>query len=244
MTRSLTRDPFAEIAAALEIEPEEINELRQQGLCDPVRGAPMTVVDKWKNEQLIEPGEWRQEGFVGEDGALPANCPIIPLGQDEQYIYVLSPLGHVRMLKENVGKTALMMAFGGRVAWLEWAYPRKNDKGEVTGFAAENFLPDLINACAWKGGFTIEDQIRGRGAWRDDDGSLIYHAGDRVFIGGRWRSCGEYNGHIYAARPKLGRPAARYEPEGPGSPGDALRARNPCLGRPAIDIEMHPGLGL
>lgn len=215
------------IARELDLDPIEVMELRQQGLNDPPRGVPMTVVDKWKNELTIEPGEWREAGFVGEDGALPANCPVIPLGQDEQFIYVLSPLGHVRALKENVGKTALMMAFGGRVAWLEWAYPRKSKATEsspsvVTGFAAEDLLPDLINACAWKGGFAIEDQIRGRGAWRDDDGSLIYHAGDRVLIQGRWRPCGEYNGHIYSARPKLGRPATKYEPEGEGSPGDNL----------------------
>lgn len=223
----MSNDKLAAIAQALELEPEEFSELRQQGLADPLRGCPMVVRDKWGQEHEVEPGAWREAGLVAEDGALPINCPIIPLGQDEQFIYVLSPLGHVRLLKENVGKTALMMAFGGRVAWLEWAYPRWSKATEsspsvVTGFAAEDLLPDLINACAWKGGFAIEDQIRGRGAWRDDDGSLIYHAGDRVLIQGRWRPCGEYNGHIYAARPKLGRPAAKYEAEGEGSPGDNL----------------------
>ncbi|MBI1684446.1 hypothetical protein [Caulobacter hibisci] len=220
-------NPYDAIARELELDPVEFSELRQQGLADPPRGCPMKVKDKWGEEHDIEPGGWREAGFIGDDGALPYNCPIIPLGQDEQFIYVLSPLGHVRMLKENVGKTALMMAFGGRVSWLEWAYPRwskgtETSPAEVTGFAAENLLIDLINACAWKGGFAIEDHIRGRGAWRDDDGSLIYHAGDRVLIQGRWRACGEYNGHIYAARPKLGRPAAKYEAEGEGSPGDNL----------------------
>lgn len=220
-------DKLAAIARALELEPEEFSELRQQGLADPLRGCPMVVKDKWGTPHEVEPGAWREAGLVAEDGALPINCPIIPLGQDEQFIYVLSPLGHVRLLKENVGKTALMMAFGGRVAWLEWAYPRWSKATEtspsiVTGFAAEDMLPDLINACAWRGGFAIEDQIRGRGAWRDEDGSLIYHAGDRVFVGGRWRPCGAYGDHIYAARPKLGRPSAKYEAEGEGSPGDQL----------------------
>jgi hypothetical protein len=68
----------------------------------------------------------------------------------------------------------------------------------------------------------LEDKVRGRGAWRDDDGSLIYHAGDAVWIGGRWMPPGEHGRFIYPGRPAIGRPSGKLEAAGPGSPGDML----------------------
>ena len=53
--------------------------------------------------------------------------------------------------------------------------------------------------------------MRGRGAWRHDDGSLIYHAGDAIWIDGAWRPPGEHGRYIYPGRPKIGRPATRAE---------------------------------
>jgi hypothetical protein len=41
----------------------------------------------------------------------------------------------------------------------------------VKGWEADEARRDLFAACAYKGTFELEDRVRGRGAWRDDDGA-------------------------------------------------------------------------
>ena len=98
----------------------------------------------------------------------------------------------------------------------------KSEMPRVTNWEAETARQDLFAACAYKGTFELEDQVRGRGAWRDDDGALIYHAGDAVWVGHRWRPPGEHGRFIYPGRPAIGRPSDKYEKAGEGSPGDLV----------------------
>lgn len=219
-------DALSEIGALLEVElSEDENALRREQMrADPMRGNPVMVhmMGPDRDAEPLHPGEWAHKGWTDPTGQLPANWPVIPLGLDEKGAWFISPIGHVTFLPNTASKTPLLFLHAGRTRMLEWAWPRFNAKGGVAGFAAEDALPALLNACAWLGNFSLEDQVRGRGAWLDDDGSLIYHAGNAVFIDGEWRKPGPHGRHIYPARPPLGRPSPRLEREGAGSPGDAM----------------------
>lgn len=223
-------DPLKEIADAFptfEDDAEAMLTLRQQAMRDPVKGLPMDL-GRHGEEEMVDPGAWRETGHVDLKSRLPSNCPVMPLGKSKDVFWFLNTLGEVHDLQANAGKGHIDALFAGRPAYLNWAWPRwsmpknKNQRPMVTNWEAETARQDLFAACAYKGTFELEDRVRGRGAWRDVDGGLIYHAGDAVWIDGVWRPPGEHGDFIYPGRPKIGRPGAKYEAAGEGSPGDIL----------------------
>ncbi len=224
-------DPYAPIAAALpdfDDDAEAMLTVRQQSLADPPRGAPMNVAKIGDDDDWIEPAGWRLTYYHKRTG-LPLNCPVVPLGKNMDVFYFLNTLGEVHTLQANAGKGHIDALFAGRNRlYLPWAWPRltapkkEGDPWTVTNWAAEDARQDLFSACAFMGTFELDDRVRGRGAWRDDNGALIYHAGDAVWIDGRWRPPGQYGRFIYPGRPKIGRPGRTYEDAGEGSPGDIL----------------------
>ena len=224
-------DPFERIAAGLpDFEDDAVAQatLRAQAAHDPPMGAPMNVARRGQQEELIEPGAWARAGFVDYTTGLPRNCPVTPLGKLGDQFYFLNTLGEVHLLGPASGKGHWDALFAGRPNYLNWAWPRwtmprnKSEVPRVTNWEAEQARQALFAACAYKGTFELEDRVRGRGAWTDDDGSLIYHAGDAVWIAGSWRPPGEHGRYIYPGRPKVGRPSPTYEPAGEGSPGDIV----------------------
>ncbi|HUO21701.1 MAG TPA: hypothetical protein VMU59_04230 [Caulobacteraceae bacterium] len=224
-------NPLDEVGALLpsfDDDAEAMLTLRQQAMADPPKGCPMNVARRGEPEEMIEPGKWRDQDFVDRRTGLPANSPVMPLGKLKDVFFFLNTLGEVHELQANAGKGHIDALFAGRPGFLTWAWPRwqmpknKNDFPTVTNWQAEEARQDLFAACAYKGTFELEDKVRGRGAWRDDDGSLIYHAGDAVWLGGQWRPPGEHGRFIYPGRPRIGRPSLKYEAAGEGSPGDLL----------------------
>ena len=223
-------DPFEAMAAALpSFDEEDTPTLLQMGLRDPLPGCPMEIqVLPGGEKEMIEPGQWMLRGAMDPRTRLPIGCPVVPLGKDGPISYFLDTLGAVAELDaKSAGKGPIGAIFAGRSRWLWWAWPRwnapkKDEDLRVVNWQAEEARQALFDACSYKGYFTLEDQVRGRGAWRDVDGSLIYHAGDQVFVGGKWRPCGEHGGYIYPGRRALGRPTHRRHPAGPGSAGDFL----------------------
>lgn len=227
MTRKPPRpDPFAEIGQALAIEdsPDGLT-LRELSRSDPPTGVPFQV-RTWRGDVLIlEPGEWREH--ADPDTGLPPECPVTPLGKvDDTYVF-LNTMGAIEAFKaSSSGKGPLGSIFAGRSAWLEWAWPRfgKAGKGQappVTGWDADDCRQALQDACAYVGPFDDNDVVRGRGAWRDDDGTLIYHAGDRVFHAGKWKPPGRHGRWVFPARPPMPRPWTR--PSAGGSEGAAAQ---------------------
>jgi hypothetical protein len=237
-----------EIGSALRsFEEERQATLRQLGKNDPLPGAPLRHQNGREPDDvvMIDPGQWEPDGWADQRTGLPPGCPVIPLGKDGATAFFLDTLGCVYELHAaSSGKGPIESMFGGRTRYLEWAWPRwsqprrvkrtiKGDDGELTeetitvpsrviGWEADRARQDLVNACAYIGVYNFADLVRGRGAWLGTDGKLIYHAGDRVLIGGRWHDPGEHDGLIYPARPRIGRPSARPQAAGPGSPGDEL----------------------
>lgn len=223
--------------------------LRQQAMLDPVPGGDMNMAPKHEEEQPCGPGQWRDMWASYKTG-LPLNCPVTPLGKlatlsGTTYFY-LDTLGEVAVLAENAGKGHITSLFSGRPRYLEWAWPRfaKAGKGWVVkGWEAEQARGELFAACAYMGTFELEDRVRGRGAWRDEGGGLVFHAGDAIWIDGRWRPPGAYGRYIYPGRPKIGRPAHRYEAAGEGSPGWVLQEglKTWHWERPELDPRLAQG---
>ncbi|HEY1447498.1 MAG TPA: hypothetical protein VGF33_03100 [Caulobacteraceae bacterium] len=198
--------------------------LMEQSLGDPPRGCDRRVMQNaGADPVLCPPGQWEMQRLFNSQTRLPLDCPVIPLGKDAERTYYLDTLGAVAIIEnKSSGKGPIDAIFGGRSGYLDWAWPRFGKGGAVKNYDAEEARRALFDACAYMGYFSIEDQVRGRGCWRNVDGSLIYHMGDKVLIGGRWRSPGAYDGYIYPARQRIGRPALRAHPAGMGSSGDLL----------------------
>lgn len=246
----MSNDPFATIAASLpSFEEEDQVALSRQVLAaarnDPPRGAPMAFSQKFGDPEQVEPGDWKTAHKQWH--GLPLGCPVTPLGKlatlSGTTYFFLDTLGEVAVLSENAGKGHITSLFGGRPLYLTWAWPRFGKGRIVTGYAAEDARDDLFAACTYCGTFELEDRVRGRGAWRDDDGRLIYHAGDAIWIDGRWKPPGSHGRYIYPGRPKIGRPSPRLEASGEGSPGDVLLTglRSWNWERPDLDPRLALG---
>lgn len=245
------KDPFEEMAASLpDFDREHAVTLRQMAMRDPIPGAPMQLQLLPGGEtEWIEPGQWMAKGAVDGSTGLPFGCPVIPLGKDGQTCWFLDTLGAVVSLEASAsGKGPIGALFAGRSRFLEWAWPRwnapkKDEDFRVIGWQADDARQALVDACAFTGQFSLEDQVRGRGAWRDIDNGLIYHAGDEVWIGGKWRPCGMHGGFIYPARKKIGRPSRGAHKAGPGSAGDHLLELMRTFNWDRGDFDAHLMLG-
>lgn len=244
---------LAAIGAAIpgfeqEDEAEIGRYLKRAAQLDPVRGAPANLSLIEGEEDLVEPGQWRARHADYLTG-LPRNCPVTPLGCAEEGCWLLDTMGQLFLLTKNDGKGPIEMLFRGRPGYLEWCWPRfaapkrKGDPWTVKGFEADEARRDLFAACAYRGGFDQEDRVRGRGAWRGDDGRIVYHAGGRVWVDGQWRAPGQHGRYIYPARPAIGMPWPTTVPAGPGSPGDVLMEglRSFNWDRPELDPRLAMG---
>lgn len=226
----MTRKPpstFDAIAAALAIEDDDdLVTLLEASRVDPPVGAPLTVYRNDVPVADLEPGAW--EGYQDPITQLPPGCPVVPLGKvDDTYVF-LNTLGAMESFKAtSSGKGPLGSIFAGRSRYLEWAWPRfgKGSKGTpppVTGWDADDCRQALQDACAYVGVFDDNDRVRGRGAWTDLDGSLIYHAGNRVLFRGKWLEPGRHGDWVFPARPPLPRPWPRAADGGAHGPGQEL----------------------
>lgn len=216
------------LAGALMSDDEASESLREVARRDPVPGAPLTVRDAWGREiEEVEPGAWRAAGLADPETGLPPNCPVVPLGKSEDQYFFLNTLGGIESIKStSSGKGPIGSIFAGREGYLEWAWPRwrivKGAKVGVAGWEADDARQALYAGCAYVGVFDDADRVRGRGAWRDVDGSLIYHAGNRVLFRGRWLPPGRHGDWVFPARPPMPRPAPKVPPGGAYGPATDL----------------------
>ncbi len=170
----------------------------------------------------LQPGEFE----LGKDG-LPPGCPVTPLGRDDDTYYFLNVGGGISTLHaDKCGKGRMTSLFAGATGFLTWAFPRFDRAGKHTpdNWANESAMALLFTAAHNKGAWNGAERVRGRGAWRADDGSLVLHLGDQVRAlskkGGAFNSGpGEHGRHVYVWRPALPAPADETD-EIP--PGDAL----------------------
>lgn len=154
---------------------------------------------------------------------VPDDCPVKPLGVDQDHAWFLNRLGMLVPLKAaGCGQSNLEHLFGNS-DYLIRAWPQCENVGnknlyipKAKGFHAQYARMALFDACHKRGLFDPRDRVRGRGFWADQDGNLIVHMGDVVLthrLDGRQFSHGpgEYDGLVYEARPAVPRPT-------PGAP--------------------------
>ncbi|MBL4820397.1 MAG: hypothetical protein JKY98_05320, partial [Gammaproteobacteria bacterium] len=151
----------------------------------------------------VDPGDWRGAGDLDETGCLPSNCPVRPLGYENENYFFEDTSGQIF----NSGDKAMSVErvqklFAGCEEFVCWAWPGFGPKGKgVTGFKAEHARRDLFAACRQKGPWSMTEKVRGRGAWRDDEGHLILHCGDYLWVNGSLHETGELGGYFYVRRP-------------------------------------------
>jgi len=133
---------------------------------------------------------------------LPDDCPVVPLGMGAgdgsgKVCFYLCPNRQL-VAMESHGGDQLRRLFGTSIDWMWQHFPKFNEKdGRNTGIKFDRLSDSLIAACGRRGAFNPAMRLRGVGAWRDDDGGLILHTGEKVFIKGEWCDPGFIGDHVY-----------------------------------------------
>lgn len=141
-------------------------------------------------------------------------APFTPVGMSGGLFYVLDALGSLRELTaRDLSRNGISALCGEDVWWLHAMYPRaKRGKNQPNGFAADAAADAIISACAIMGPWSPRGRVRGRGAWRGEDGHLVLHLGDSLWIKGRAVPIGRRGDFVYPLRDRIPRPAK--QPEG------------------------------
>lgn len=139
---------------------------------------------------------------------LPDDCPVVPLGNNDNEYYYLDASRQLRVLKaSDHARLGVLSLFNHRSEYLWNNWPRKNEEGHVSGYRPELAAEALMGACAMRGVLDVVDRVRGPGCWQDDDGQLVLHCGDTVFHEGRALNPGSIGRHIYPSAPEKPRPS-------------------------------------
>lgn len=238
----------------------EILDLREQLAAAPVAedqrddGAPQPEGPAGGNDDPAapppppgdDPGPQRERGGGGGRDGRPygeiwMDCPVRPLGVNGDMFFYLDRLGQMRALKKHEGQ-AMMALFLDRIELLCNWFPTFDKSGQrVTGkFNQMHASTAMITACAEKGLFNPDGTVRGVGAWRDDDGGLIYHCGKLLLTAEGEAQPSDIDGKIYPAYPPIPRPSA----EGTKDPAPDVLAQLCTWSWQRRDVEPMLALGM
>lgn len=177
--------------------------------------------------------------------ALPAGCPVTPLGKAGHLFYYLNALGELVSLDaQKHSRNHLAALFAPNIQFLRDHWPRLNRDGEPTDqFRPEKVADALMQACAAIGVWTPDAAVRGRGAWAGRDGDLILHLGDCLWVRGRAEPCGLRDEWVYPVLPRRPHPVPDPQPGGEDGPAAELLAilRSWAWRRPHLDPVLMLG---
>lgn len=183
-----------------------------------------TRIDRWNGPQdpdpvmprvFEEPDGTQVEIMAGQwpgapVDALPPGCPVVPLGVDGKTSYFVDTLGQIIAVDASEwGKKILTQIFALQPnymlwAWPRWSEPKKGKPSQINGLAGDDAHACLVKAAAAKGLFNPTNRVRGRGAWTDAAGRLIWHSGEALWTvqGGVLKASppGEIDGIYYPRR--------------------------------------------
>lgn len=158
-----------------------------------------------------------------QPGEIWPDCPVRPLGVNGDLFFYLDRLGQMRAIKKHEGQ-AMMALFLDRIEMLCRHFPTFAKDGEtiVAGkFNQMHASTAMITACAEKGLFNPDGTVRGVGAWKDDDGNLVYHCGKHLLTREGEQQPADIHGKIYPAYPPIPAPAP---PDSTGDPAPDIIA--------------------
>lgn len=144
-------------------------------------------------------------------GAIWDGCPVTPMGVNGATYWYLDVHGQLRGVTKHDAQN-IMMLFGRQIPKLCHQFPKwegkEGDRYRKPGhFEHQAATVAMISACSERGLFDPEGAVRGVGAWTDDDGQLIYHTGDYLWVGEDRREPGSHDRRIYPAMPAIPHPA-------------------------------------
>lgn len=146
------------------------------------------------------PKTWDEEG-------MPPGCPVKPIGKRGTQCVFLDALDQLTMAgPRELGEAYLTDYFAGDTSYLQDYWPRFTAKGDLNGFSPEDARRCIQRECASRGIWDDMDSVRGRGAWRAEDGGLVYHCGDAVISAARIDDPGVFDRNVYPARGRIRRP--------------------------------------
>lgn len=150
-------------------------------------------------------------------GQIWDGCPVTPLGVYGKTSFYLDVRGQLIDVTKHDLDT-IRYLFGGRVALLARHWPQFDKDGAKRAgkFDQADAASAMCQACDECGVWSPARSLRGPGCWADDDGNLIYHAGDKVLIDGEWKAPGRYGDKTYGAYEPIPRPAPQAPRENPG----------------------------
>ncbi len=181
-------------------------------------------------------------GERGRDlGEIWPDCPVRPLGVNGDMFFYLDRLGQMRGVKKHEGQ-AMMALFLDRIELLCMNFPTFDKQGDrVPGkFNQMHASTAMIRACAEKGLFNPDGTVRGVGAWRDDNGNLIYHCGKVLLTRNGERQPADIEGKIYPAYPPIPAPAP---PDSSGDPAPDILGMLSTWAWQRPDVEPMLSLG-
>lgn len=150
-----------------------------------------------------------------KSGEIYDGCPVTPLGVFDGASYYLDTWGQLRRLTKH-DIQAIKVLFGKDIPVLWDKFPQWKIEDDVRSKVPEKFNQDkasnaMIMASSELGPFNSENAVRGVGAWKTEDGDLVYHMGNELLIAGKIHKPGKHGRHIYPAYPAIPTPAP---PEG------------------------------
>ncbi|PLW77879.1 hypothetical protein C0081_07065 [Cohaesibacter celericrescens] len=138
------------------------------------------------------------------DIGLPPDCPVQPLGMDGDTIYLVDAMGQLAAVgPSSFGQAFIQRLFGRHIGYAYWAWPAHSKENGISGFKAEKVRETFYTAADNKGLWNAVEKVRGLGAWRGDDGELILHCGDCLWIDGQRVETGENGQYFYPRRPHI-----------------------------------------
>ncbi|SNZ20938.1 hypothetical protein [Cohaesibacter gelatinilyticus] len=167
---------------------------RQAAIPDPKPGG-------YRND--VPPGDWEPDEL-----GLPPDCPVEPLGMDGDIIYMIDAMGQLAAVTpSSFGRGYIQRLFANRINYAYWAWPQKTLKSnEIKNWNGELIKETFYTAAANKGLWNAVDKVRGLGAWKGEDGKLILHCGDCLWMNGERHETGEVGEFFYPRRPPIGKP--------------------------------------
>lgn len=136
--------------------------------------------------------------------SMPDAPPITALGVNGRTYWYLSPLGQLIGLEDSEhGQAHIEGLWSPQINALHRAFPQFDQSNRFKGFQAQYARAAMFGACGLKGLFDAHERVRGLGCWKDDDGQLVQHLGDRVLVSDREEKPGEIGVYVYPGRPSL-----------------------------------------
>lgn len=175
---------------------------------------------------------------------LPFHSPVHALGVNGREYYFLNARGQFQMLLDkDIGRNAIVGMFGGD-EYLREQWPRyARDGRTVINFDHGMMSPVLISSCHDKGIWSPDDNVRGVGTWAEDDGTLVMHCGDFLFLSDGLKTATGLRGKmLYPAAPPQPHPDDTAA-AGPGGPADVLlkKLKSWHWHRGDLDAKLHLG---